>query len=135
VVTYLRDLPEISPESGEPADAETMAAGEIVYDLHCGTCHLPTGLGGPPGETEPGSYGVPLVGSAVVLAADPSALINSILYGARLPAPPFTSRRKLMDGQRDELSDLQIAQVASYVRGQWGHRAGAVTVEQVQAQR
>src|SRR4029077_11056219 len=98
------------------ADASTLSAGKIVYDVYCGTCHRPTGLGGPPGETEPGSFGVPLKGSAIVQAADPSALINTILYGAVVPPPPFTSSRKMMEGLRQELDDRDVARVASYVR-------------------
>jgi mono/diheme cytochrome c family protein len=133
IAVYLKALPARSTESGPAPSEETVRAGSIQYDIHCGTCHLPTGEGSD--ETGP-----PVVGSPVVLDADPASLINITLYGAQLPAVA-PSREwqgrgwKRMEAYANKLSDAQIAALLSYMRSAWGHDAGAVSEEQVAAQR
>jgi mono/diheme cytochrome c family protein len=105
-----------------------IGAGEIVYTVHCGTCHLPSGKGDR-------ILGVPLANNAVVEAADPSSLINVILYGPDLPAPPFTANRTKMKAFGKRLSDEDIAALATYLRSRFGNNAPQVTPEQVAAQR
>lgn len=133
VATYLKSLPANARVSAEPAPDEVLRAGAIQYDIHCGTCHLPTGEGS--GETGP-----PLVGSPVVLDADPSSLINITLYGAQLPeTAPSTEWQargwKRMEAYANKLSDEQTAALLSYMRSAWGHESGAVSREQVATQR
>ena len=128
VVTYIKALPPKTIGSGSAASKQTMNAGETVYTVHCGTCHLPTGLGAD-------GLGTPLVGSAVINTPDPATLITTILYGPQLPPPPFVSGRRMMLPLADELSDEEVAQVSSYVRATWGNSAGGVTAEQVAKQR
>jgi mono/diheme cytochrome c family protein len=128
IATYLKSAPAKSRISVGSADPQTLAAGETVYTVRCGTCHLPSGLGGD-------GLGVPLAGSAVVQAPDPSSLINSILYGLQLPPSPFVTGRKVMTPLADDMDDAEIAQVASYVRASWGNSAAAVTAAQVAKQR
>lgn len=128
MATYLKGIPANAQAPGPPPDEETLAAGEIVYTVHCGSCHLPTGLG----DT---GLGVPLAGSAVVQAPDPSSLINVILYGPHLPPRPFKVDRSNMKVFGKRLSDKDIASVASYVRSSFGNEGGAVAPEQVKAQR
>ncbi len=104
--------------------------GRTVYNLHCGTCHLPTGLGDE--ESAPQLAG----GSLVVQAGNPASLINVILYSPQLPDPPLpTKRRKPMEEFQYLLTDGEIAAVASYLRSNWGNTGGEVTAEQVAAQR
>lgn len=133
IAVYLKSLPANSRESGDAASEEVLRAGSIQYDIHCGTCHLPTGEGSP--ETGP-----PMLGSPVVLDTDPSSLINITLYGAQLPAvAPSTEWQargwKRMEPYANKLSDEQVAALLSYMRSAWGHEAGAVSKEQVAAQR
>lgn len=128
IATYLKDIPANQQSSGSAADEDTMLAGENVYTVHCGTCHLPTGQGA-------NDMGPPLAGSAIVLAPDPASLINVILYGPQLPPAPFHSGRDPMKPLAETVSDEEVAQVASYVRASWGNAAGAVSAEQVAAQR
>jgi len=133
VATYLKGLPANAVASAEPASDEVLRAGAIQYDIHCGTCHLPTGEGS--AETGP-----PLVGSPVVLDTDPSSLINITLYGAQLPKiAPSTEWQargwKRMEAYANKLSDEQTAALLSYLRSAWGHEAGAVSGEQVATQR
>jgi len=130
MATYLKSVP--AHETAQPAEASSsvLGMGRTVYNLHCGTCHLPTGLG----DAESGPQLAR--GSLVVQAENPASLINVILYGPELPDPPLpTRRRNPMEEFQYLLTDGEIAAVATYVRSNWGHAAGEVTPEQVAAQR
>ncbi len=127
MAVYLKGIPANAQPAGPAPDDDTLAAGEVVYTVHCGSCHLPSG-GGDAG------LGVPLIGSPIVHAPDPSSLINVILYGPHLPPRLVVDRSRMkMFGKR--LSDVDIANVASYVRSAFGGGAGAVTPAQVNRQR
>lgn len=133
MAVYLKSLPANAQESGEPASEEVMRAGSLQYDIHCGSCHLPTGEGSP-------EQGPPLVGSPVVLDADPASLINITLYGAQTPhispSEEWESRTWIrMEPFENKMNDQQIADMLSFIRATWGHEAGAVTPEQVAEQR
>lgn len=125
---YIKSLKGNAQPGGAAADDATMALGEEVYTVHCGSCHLPTGEGAE-------GLGVTLVGNPIVQAADSASLINVILYGPHLPARPFMVDRSAMGMYGKRLSDIEIAAVASYVRGSFGHRAGGVSPNQVHRQR
>lgn len=133
MTVYLKSLPANSQQSGKPATDDVLRAGSVQYDIHCGTCHLPTGEGS--AETGP-----PVLWSPVVLDVNPETLINITLYGAQLPhTPPSTEWMgrgwKRMEAYANKLSDEQAAALLSYIRSAWGHEAGAVTPEQVATQR
>jgi cytochrome c oxidase subunit II len=100
----------------EPAAAPAAAAdGEKVYNAQCAACHQPGGQGMPPSFPS-------LKGSAV--ANGPAdAHIQHALKGKNL-MPPFA-----------HLSDADLAAAISYERTSWGNKGGAVTAEQVKAQR
>jgi mono/diheme cytochrome c family protein len=102
--------------------------GEIVYTVHCGTCHLPSGKGDR-------ILGVALTNNPIIQASDPSSLINVILYGPALPKPPFASNRTTMKPFGKRLSDEDVAAVATYLRSSFGNNAPQVTPGQVQQQR
>ena len=129
MAVYLKSVPANSQESGSKPDAETMQRGSLLYDIHCGTCHLPTGLGDD-------HTGPPLLGSPVSLAADPASLINITLYG---PRPPRTAPSaewdarpwKRMESYAARLDDEEVAALLSYIRNAWGNSAGEVTPGQV----
>jgi mono/diheme cytochrome c family protein len=70
-----------------------------------------------------------------VQAADPASLINVILYGPRLPPPPFVSDRTRMKPFGKRLSDEDIADLATYVRASFGNQAEKVTADDVKRQR
>lgn len=128
IAQYLKNLPATDEGSRKVASKEQLAAGEIAYTVHCGTCHLPTGLGDE-------VMGVTLAGNAIVQAAEPSSLINVVLYGPRLPPPPFISERTRMKPFGKRLSDEDIANLTTYVRASFGNQAGAVTADEVKRQR
>ncbi len=107
-----------------PAKADVIQAGATVYDVHCGTCHLPTGLGS-------ADTGPKLAGSLVVQASDPSSLINVILYGPQLPDPaPDLGPLAADEAYADKLTDEEVAQLAGYLRSiveQQGRRSDGET--------
>lgn len=128
ISTYLTEIPAITRSEKHTMSDRDYRDAELLYTIHCGTCHLPTGLGDP-------SVGPRLAGSAVVQAADPASLINSIIYGAHIPQPAPEHAWESMDAFGDELDDEEIALLATYLRANWGNLGGAVTESQVAAQR
>ncbi len=69
--------------------------GEALYNLHCGTCHQPRGLGALSGDA-----GAKLVGNPMVQASNPASLINVILYGPHLAKLP---RTEALEGHAQQL--------------------------------
>ncbi len=130
MATYLKGLPPSKPESVSKASADVMQNGETLYNVHCGTCHLPTGLG-----NQDENSGARLAGSPVVQASNPASLINVILYGPQLPNPPLPKRWKPMEGFGDKLEDEEVAALATFLRATWGNSASPVSAGQVAKQR
>ena len=128
IATYLRGTKPSSARLDWSFARSRIRQGEIVYTVHCGTCHLPSGAGDK-------ILGVPLAQNAIVQAEDPSSLINVILYGPDLPPPPFASNRTTMKSFGKRLSDEDVAAVATYLRSSFGNNAPQVSPEQVQLQR
>jgi mono/diheme cytochrome c family protein len=130
MAVYLKSLPSNGVHAASAAEDTVLGMGRTLYNLHCGTCHLPTGLGDE--EMAPRLGG----GSLVVQASNPASLINVILYGPELPDPPLpTKRRKPMEEFQYQLDDEEVAALASYLRHSWGNTGGAVTAQQVAEQR
>lgn len=130
MAVYLKSLPSKGVPAAVAAEASVLGMGRTLYNLHCGTCHLPTGLGDE--EMAPRLGG----GSLVVQASNPASLINVILYGPELPDPPLpTKRREPMEEFQYHLDDEEVAALASYLRYSWGNTGGAVTADQVAEQR
>jgi len=133
MAVYLKSLPaREQPADGQVAP-ETLNAGSLLYSIHCGTCHLPTGLGSD-------TTGPSLVGSSVTLAPDPASLINITLHGPELPhtapSPQWQARRwQMMGAYADKLTDDEVVALLSYVRNAWGNKAGEVTADHVSRQR
>jgi mono/diheme cytochrome c family protein len=131
IATYIKALPPIQRSPQLSLSAADLREGDTQYTIHCGTCHLPTGLGSTPGS----ELGPPLVGSAVVQAEDPASLINVILHGGEVPQPPPPKGWTTMKAFGNILDDEQAAAIATYVRASWGNRGGKVTAAEVARQR
>lgn len=130
MATYLKQLPAIDEAPGLPVDARVMGRGRTVYNLHCGTCHLPTGEGDP--EMAPRLN----AGSLVVQSDNPASMINTILYAPQLPEHGLPQRwREPMEEFQYLLDDEEVAAAATYIRNSWENSAGLVTAEQVARQR
>lgn len=131
MAAYLAALDPIERSREYTLSADEQRRGQTLYGIHCGTCHMPTGLGSTPGS----ELGPPLVGSSVVQAPDPATLINVILYGAEvLPGSPSTGWQN-MKPLGTTLRNEQVADIATFVRNSWGNRGGPVTTEDVARQR
>ena len=119
---YLKSLAPAG-DTGQRPSQKVMDLGAKQYDIHCGTCHLPTGKGS-------ADTGPPLAGSAFAQAPDPSSLIDLVINGPRLPVPapsgewqrPWQSMTPF--GQK--LSDEQAAALLTFVRNSWGNASGTV---------
>jgi mono/diheme cytochrome c family protein len=130
MAVYLKSLPPIEPGTDATAPTNVLGMGRTLYNLHCGTCHLPTGLGDV--ESAPQLA----TGSLVVQARNPASLINVILDGPQMPEPPLATRwRKPMEDFRYVLTDDEVAALASYLRHEWDNTGGEVTADQVAKQR
>jgi len=129
VLTYVRsawhnDAPAVSEDQVAAARAPVAMTGSALFAAHCATCHQASGQGT---DAFP-----PLAGNPVVAAADPSAMIAVIVNGR---TGPLTVNGKTYDGRmptwKGQLSDADIASVATYVRSAWTNTASPVTEQEV----
>jgi mono/diheme cytochrome c family protein len=132
MATYIKSLPAKGRSEGggakTPVAAGQAAPGHAIYHDRCEKCHGASGRGGM-------FSGPPLAGSAIVRSADPDSLINAMLYGATPPDGMRLGAWETMKPYADILSDSEIANVASYVRGSWGNGAPPVDAARVAKQR
>jgi len=127
MATYIKSLPE-GGAATTPVTAEQAALGKAIYTDRCEKCHGASGRGGM-------FSGPPLAGSAIVQSVDPDSLINAVLYGATPAEGMKLGAWETMKPLADVLSDVDIANVANYVRGSWGNSAPAVDAARVAKQR
>lgn len=131
VLSYIRsawgnNAPIISEDQVAAASAPSGLSGAQIFATKCATCHGATGIGttGKP----------PLKGNPVVTASDPKAMIAIIVNGR---SGPLTVNGKTYNGKMPtwsgQLSNADIAAVATYVRSAWGNGASGVTEQQVAA--
>jgi mono/diheme cytochrome c family protein len=131
IAAYVKSLPAIETSDKQSPSAAERSGNETQYTIHCGTCHLPTGLGSAPGA----ELGPPLVGNAIVQASSPASLINVILNTSEVLTPAPAAGWKNMEGLGDKIDDDQVAAIANYLRSNWGNRGGKVTAADVAKQR
>jgi len=105
-----------SEDGGESLNAPD---GTQIYNGTCAACHQPTGKG------IMGAF-PPLAGSQIVTNDDHTLLIKIILQG-------YDARTDygVMPGFADQLTDAEVAAVATHERSSWGNNAPAVTAEDV----
>ncbi len=85
---------------------DLVARGEKVYAANCAQCHQANGKGGGPIK--------PLDGSPIVRDTDKSKMLHVVLNGAANGAMPSWK----------QLSDTEIAAVATYAKNQWSNATG-----------
>ncbi|RDI94724.1 cytochrome c [Meiothermus sp. QL-1] len=103
-----------SEHAAAPVDAALKAKGEQVYGMSCAGCHQANGQG------MPGVFPA-LAGSKNV--ADKAYTINILLKG-KGNMPGFA-----------QLSDEELAAVATYIKNSWGNNFGGVTPDEIKAAR
>jgi cytochrome c oxidase subunit 2 len=91
-----------------------MTAGKGLYTEHCAFCHLDTGQGEAPAP--------PLAGNSRL--RDERLMMGQILRGG-----------EYMPAFGPQLSDAQIAAVATYIRNSWGNKQAPLSEAQVKALR
>jgi alcohol dehydrogenase (quinone), cytochrome c subunit len=137
VAAYLKSLPATAQQATYTYDdATTMELlggkreqlGATLFLGNCASCHGTDGKGRTP-------FIPPLAGNPVVLDHDPSSLINLVLNGAEPLVVKGAPDAYRMPQYRVQLSDGEIAEVLSFVRGAWGNGAAPVTDDQVKALR
>ena len=131
VLTYVRTAwgngaPAVSADQVATARLPSAMSGQALFAAHCATCHQPTGQGT---DVFP-----PLAGNPTVTAGDPTAMIAIIVNGR---TGPLTVNGHTYNGQMPtwsgQLTNADIASVATYVRSAWGNGASGVTEQQVAA--
>ncbi|WP_316225036.1 MULTISPECIES: c-type cytochrome [unclassified Bradyrhizobium] len=125
IAVYLKELPAGSSEAtiSPPSDA-TMIAGQTVYARACISCHQADGTGAP-GVTPP------LPGNALLQSGDPLSTLRVVLDGTQNAVMTRAPNAPPMPAYARELTDQQIADVATYIRNAWGNAAPAVSADDV----
>jgi mono/diheme cytochrome c family protein len=131
IATYLKSLPPQVIMAAEQPRREQMERGRGVYLAECQGCHAADG------QPKDGSRsaGYPsLAGDTLVMGRDPTTVLRIILTGGT--APPVAGKPKVKPMPAfARLDDGMIADVASYIRNDWGNRASPVDATEVHALR
>jgi mono/diheme cytochrome c family protein len=128
--TYLMgDQP--APAAALPAaapGAQSLVAGRKTWVALCAGCH------GREGEGKR-NVAVAMLGNSAVRDADPRNLIVSTLDGIAEQRFPGNAAMQAMPGFARKLSDQEIADLANFMRANWGGQPYNVTPAAVQALR
>ncbi|MGI4813639.1 MAG: c-type cytochrome [Janthinobacterium lividum] len=108
--------------------ADQAPAGAPIYQSFCAQCHQADGSGIPQAFPK-------LAGNPTVLNDDTTSLIRLLVEGGNSPNTLHGPARQNMPAFAGQLSDLQIAQVLTFIRTAWGNDAGPVTTNDVQTLR
>ncbi|MVM29536.1 c-type cytochrome [Spirosoma sp. HMF4905] len=106
--------------------AATKAPGQLIYEQNCLTCHQANGSGVP-------NLNPPLRGTDWVLG-DKTRLINVLLKGLQGQEIEGDMYDNAMPAH-DFLTDVQIADVLTYIRSSFGNKADAITADEVKIAR
>ena len=141
IAEYLKSLPPSNDEGRGNADSAMQAGaasaatralragdtgmrGSRVYLDNCNACHRSDGSGA--NRTFPN-----LVKNEAVNAKDPITLIHIVLAGASMPLTQTAPSAFAMPDLGWRLSDAEVADVLTFVRGSWGNHAVAVNRDEV----
>lgn len=122
---YLKTLPG-APEKSDYERDKSQAAidyrneGKKIYDKHCVDCHGAGGAGLPPGYP-------PLDGNRALTMQEAVNPIRIVLNGGFAPGTAGNPRPYGMPPFGHVLSDVEVAQVVSYLRSAWSNNAPPVT--------
>lgn len=133
IAHYLKRLPPRQPSGTyapvtQPARAaangnrvaDSQSVGYIVYRSFCAKCHGEDGKGVP-------MVFPALAGNASVLAKDTTSLIRLLVEGGNSPATLSGPPRQHMPGFAGLLSNAQMADALTYIRGAWGNDAQPIS--------
>jgi mono/diheme cytochrome c family protein len=103
---------------------DASAEGAQLYLDNCAACHRPDGRGYE--RVFPS-----LAGNPVVEATNPASVISVILRGSQTPRTAETPAEFTMPAFAWRLTDLEVVQVANFVRSSWGNRGTPVALPDV----
>ncbi|MEX5593677.1 c-type cytochrome [Pseudomonas orientalis] len=134
IVRYLKSLPVVDPkDKAHQYDQQVAQAlwkgddskpGASVYIDNCAACHRTDGHGYT--RVFPA-----LAGNPVLQTADATSLINIVLNGGTLPATHAAPSTFTMPAFAWRLSDQEVADVVSFIRGSWGNQGAPVSASDV----
>ena len=129
IAHFLKELPrqENAKQDRKLSTTEGQQIGQSLYLNQCAQCHGDNGEGR-------GDY-PPLAGNRTVIMNSSVNLVRIILSGGFAPTTEGNPRPYGMPPFGHDLSDSEVAAVATYVRNAWGHQAGAVMPINVQKTR
>lgn len=99
----------------------------VLFNQYCASCHKENGKGVP--ATFP-----PLQGAELVLG-DKSKLINIMLNGFSGPVIVKGQKYDQVMPAFNFLNDIEVAEIATYIRSNWGNNSTAVSVADVKKNR
>ncbi len=134
IARYLKSLPAVDPKD-QPHQYDKQVAqalwkgddsqrGASVYIDNCAACHRTDGHGYT--RVFPA-----LAGNPVLQTADATSLINIVLNGGTLPATHTAPSTFTMPAFAWRLSDQEVADVVSFIRGSWGNQGAPVKASEV----
>ncbi|CAI8782736.1 c-type cytochrome [Pseudomonas chlororaphis] len=131
IARYLKSLPGDPQRDGTPWQYQAVSAatrldspGAHTYVTRCASCH---GLDGQ-GQAE---WMPPVAGATSALAKENASAINITLNGSQRVVAAGVPDAYRMPAFREQLSDREIAEVLTFVRGTWGNQGGAVDAQAV----
>jgi mono/diheme cytochrome c family protein len=98
--------------------------GARVYLDNCNACHRSDGSGA--NRTFP-----TLAKNETVNGKDPISLVHIVLAGSSMPSTQTAPTAFAMPDFGWRLSDAEVADVLSFIRGNWGNHAAAVDSDEV----
>ncbi len=107
----------------QAATASQIAAGKKVYETYCTACHQSTGAG------LPGAF--PPLAESDYLMADKTRAINVVLGGLKGEITVNGKKFNAAMPNMAYLSDVQVADVVTYVMNSWGNEGFAATAAEV----
>jgi mono/diheme cytochrome c family protein len=130
MAAYLKSIPESAAAASardpvtQTANDATLDSGRKNYAKHCARCHGDNGEGRPPAA-------LPLAGNRAVTMTNATNPARIVLYGGYPPGSASNPRPFGMPPFADALSNVEIAEILTYVRSAWGNQASAVTPNDV----
>ncbi|AEC21687.1 cbb3-type cytochrome c oxidase subunit III [Pusillimonas sp. T7-7] len=102
----------------------TLGTGRSHYLALCAGCHAAQGQGKP-------NVTVALAGNSTVRNPDPHNLLHVMLHGLEQKDFPGNQSRQAMPGFADALDNAQMAELANYLRVEFGGQKGDVSGDTV----
>lgn len=134
IARYLKTLPASDPNDKphvyDPKAGDALWKGDdsqrgaSVYIDNCAACHRTDGRGYT--RVFPA-----LAGNPVLQGNDPTSLIHVVLAGGTLPATQMAPSTFTMPAFAWRLSDQEVADVVSFIRGSWGNQGAPVSAADV----